>query len=132
MNQAARFEPANKSFGTHIIIGEPTYQLAKDKIEARFLALLVAKGKTEPVRAYELLAKKGGLSGEQEKLVVRFEEAWDLFASGKFQAAIDCFKSCLEIDPDDGPSKVYIKICEEYLVAPPRHDWRGEWLQEAK
>ena len=47
VNQAARFEPACKIFGVLIMIGESTYEMASDKIEARKLGLLVAKGKKQ-------------------------------------------------------------------------------------
>lgn len=132
VNQAARFEPANKIFETHIMIGEPTYELAKDKIEARLIALLIVKGKTEPVKAYELLAKKGELSAEKEKLIKIFNEGWQLHAEQKFIDAIEKFNQCLIIDPSDGPSKTYKKLCEELIINPPAKNWCGQWIQISK
>ncbi|MCK5683716.1 CHASE2 domain-containing protein [bacterium] len=119
VNQAARFEPGNKPFGTLIMIGEPTYQMSKDKIEVRFLALMIVKGKTVPIKAYELIAKKGEWTEEQKKVTEIFHEGWQLHADKQFSEAIEKFKECLEIIPDDGPSKTYIEICENYLIYPP-------------
>ena len=77
MNQAARFEPACKIFTVLIMIGQSTYDMAKDKIEVRKLGLLVAKGKKQAVGVYELLAKKGELDETMARLVAKFEPTWN-------------------------------------------------------
>jgi adenylate cyclase len=132
VNQAARFEPANKPFDTHIMIGGRTYEMAKDKIEARFLANMIVKGKTEPVPCYELLAKKGELPETKAAVVRLFEEAWKLHAQRKFSEAIAKFDEALALDPHDGPSKAYRKICEGFLKTPPPDGWAGEYIQTSK
>ncbi len=132
VNQAARFEPANKPFDTHIMIGGKTYEMAKDKIEARFLANMIVKGKTEPVPCYELLAKKGELPESKRAVVRLFEEAWRLHASQSFPEAIAKFDEALALDPEDGPSKAYRKICEAFLKSPPPQGWAGEYIQTSK
>ncbi|MCD4656149.1 MAG: CHASE2 domain-containing protein, partial [Planctomycetes bacterium] len=48
VNLAARFEPLNKDFGTNIIIGERTYELAKEQIVVRPLGKVQVKGRSEP------------------------------------------------------------------------------------
>ncbi|MDP6505712.1 MAG: adenylate/guanylate cyclase domain-containing protein, partial [Planctomycetota bacterium] len=111
VNQAARFEPANKEFDTHIMIGEPTYLYAQHKIEARKLAALVVKGKTEPVICYELVGKKGEVSDEMLHLIEKFETGWRHHAIQDFEKAIEYFDECLAIDPKDGPSIRYKGIC---------------------
>jgi len=132
VNQAARFEPANKPFDTHIMIGGKTFEMAKDKIEARFLANMIVKGKTEPVPCYELLAKKGELPETKARVVRLFEEAWKLHAEKKFHEAIARFNEVLALDPHDGPSKAYKKICEGFLQTPPPEGWAGEYIQTSK
>ena len=114
------------------MIGGKTYEMAKDKIEARFLANMIVKGKTEPVPCYELLAKKGKLSETKARVVQRFEEGWKLHAAKKFKEAIAKFKEALALDPHDGPSKTYQKICEEFLKNPPPDSWSGEYIQTSK
>ena len=132
VNQAARFEPANKPFDTHIMIGGKTYEMAKEKIEARFLANMIVKGKTEPVPCYELLAKKGGLSETKARVVQLFEEGWKLHAAKKFPQAIAKFDEALAVEANDGPSKAYKKICEGFLKSPPPDSWAGEYIQTSK
>ena len=58
VNQAARFEPACKIFTVLIMIGQSTYDMAKDKIEVHKLGLLVAKGKKQAVGVYELWPRR--------------------------------------------------------------------------
>ena len=128
VNQAARFEPACKIFGVLIMIGESTYEMASDKIEARKLGLLVAKGKKQAVGVYELLAKKGELDAEKAKLVQQFESAWEIYASGQFAEAKSAFEACLKI-MDDEPSRIYAAQCEQFIKNPPPEGWAGEWIQ---
>jgi adenylate cyclase len=58
VNLASRLEGLNKQYGTHIMISEATYQLVKDLFECRLLDEVIVKGKTKPVRVYELLSEK--------------------------------------------------------------------------
>jgi adenylate cyclase len=114
------------------MIGGKTYEMAKEKIEARFLANMIVKGKTEPVPCYELLAKKGELSEAKRQVVQIFEEGWHLHAAKKFTAAIAKFDQALSLDEHDGPSITYKKICEGFLKSPPADSWAGEYIQTSK
>ncbi len=58
VNLGARLESANKFYNTNILISEYTYERVKDSIIARELDYIRVKGKTEPVRIYELIAIK--------------------------------------------------------------------------
>lgn len=66
INLGSRLEGSNKMYGTNIIISEYTFEMAKDKIIARELDLVKVKGKTHPVRIYELLGIKN--SEDMEKM----------------------------------------------------------------
>lgn len=55
VNLGSRLEGVNKTYGTRIIISEYTYEYVKDFVVARELDLIRVKGKTEPVRIYELI-----------------------------------------------------------------------------
>ena len=55
VNLASRLKGLNKFFHTHIVISEYTYEKVKDGIIARELDLTRVKGKTKPVRIYEVL-----------------------------------------------------------------------------
>lgn len=55
VNLGSRLEGSNKMYGTRIIMSEYTYERVKDKVYARELDLVQVKGKTQPVRIYELI-----------------------------------------------------------------------------
>ncbi len=55
VNLGARLEEINKEFGTNIIISEYTYEKVKDFFSVRELGSITVKGKTKPVKIYELL-----------------------------------------------------------------------------
>ena len=60
VNIGARLESLNKEYKTAhaIIISESTYEAARDAIEARPLGEVTVKGKTRPLKVYELLGLK--------------------------------------------------------------------------
>ena len=131
VNLASRLEGVNKVYGTRILIDEPTYALAKDAIEAREIDLVVAAGKSEPMRVYQLMAEKGGLDDRQRRL-------WDLFAQGlaayraaRWAEAGDRFAQCLALDPSDGPSKAFAKRVADLAANPPAA-WDGVWKAATK
>jgi adenylate cyclase len=59
VNLGARLEGTNKVYGTKIIISEFTWEMVKDNVIVRELDNIKVKGKTRPVKIYELLAVKG-------------------------------------------------------------------------
>ncbi len=60
VNAGARLEAINKQYQTkyHIIISEATYEMAKDKIIAEYLDDVLVKGKSVPIKIYQLLGIK--------------------------------------------------------------------------
>lgn len=132
VNLAARFEPANKDYGSKIIIGENTYQQAKDHIEARLLDKLVVKGKTQPINIYELLAKKGELNYAKSQVIRQYEVALKLHWDRKWDESIKSFSDILELDPNDIPSAIMIARVREYKENPPPDHWNGEYVRSTK
>jgi adenylate cyclase len=55
INLGSRLEGSNKMYGTNIIMSEYTYERVKERVYARELDLVQVKGKTHPVRIYELI-----------------------------------------------------------------------------
>jgi adenylate cyclase len=58
VNLGARLEGTNKVYGTLIIISEYTYELVKDNVIVRELDLIKVKGKSKPVKIFELIDVK--------------------------------------------------------------------------
>jgi adenylate cyclase len=130
VNLASRLEGVNKEFGTDIIVSEATFAPAKDRLEARELALIKVKGKKLPVRIFELLSLKGELAPERRELVGRFAEALADFRARRFQKAWEAFLPLSQ--KGDGPSDVYTALCERYRVEAPPADWDGSYQMDHK
>lgn len=119
MNLASRLEGANKPYGSSIMIGPRTYELAREHIEARELDAVRVAGKQEPVRVYELLALKGELSEHKQRAVERYAVALASFRQGRFEDAAKILEDALAIDPGDPPSEALLARCRAYAVEPP-------------
>ena len=132
VNQASRFEGANKQYGTYMMIGEETYRRAQDKIEARILDRLVVKGKLKPITVYELLGRKGQVEPKMLQICAYFTEGINLYWNRQWDAAIAAFEKALAVKGEDKPSRVFIERCHIYQENPPGPDWQGEFVMETK
>jgi adenylate cyclase len=132
VNLAARFEGANKEYGSSIMIGEVTYEGSKDLVEARELDLINVVGKEEPVKIYELLAKKGELDPDKAKVIEHYRQGLELYRERQFAEAMGVFAQGLVADREDGPSKTMVKRCEYYMLDPPPKDWNGAFIMTSK
>ncbi len=132
VNQAARFEPANKDYGTDIMIGETTYELARNDIEARLLDKIIVKGKTVPIKIYELVARKGDISTERQNVLDLYDKALNLHWERKWDEALEDLAKALSICPDDGPSLNMVERITSYKKNPPPEEWMGEYIRKSK
>ncbi|MCA0446970.1 MAG: adenylate/guanylate cyclase domain-containing protein [Bacteroidetes bacterium] len=134
VNLSARLEPANKEFGSTLMISEFTLSRLSDEFITRQLDQLVVKGKTKPVKVYELLACKG-ITPEFEtwiEPVQIYNEAMTQYYNRNFAEAIRLFSKVTDLKPDDGPSQTYVKRSEAYLVNPPEENWDGTFIMKHK
>ena len=132
VNQAARFEPANKDYATRIIIGETTYRGAGDAVETRLLDKIIVKGKTKPIQIYELLCRKGDLEESKAKVARLYEKALALHWDRQWDEALALVEEALGIAPDDGPSTLLRDRIRDYMEHPPGEQWQGEYVRETK
>ncbi|MCG2715055.1 MAG: adenylate/guanylate cyclase domain-containing protein [Candidatus Marinimicrobia bacterium] len=132
VNQASRFEGANKQYGSYMMIGEETHKRAKDKIEVRILDRLVVKGKLIPITVYELMAKKGELTNDQSLIQAYFTKGIELYWDRQWDEAIEQFQQSINVTGDDPPSKVFIRRCKIFKENPPGDDWQGEFIMTTK
>ena len=125
VNLAARLEPANKVFGTRIMVPAATRERIKDDYEFRYLAELRVKGKTKTVPVYEIVCRKGALSDDQRAYIERFEAGVELFKQRKWDECLVHFTRMLAKKPDDSGASRYIDACQELKSFPPDEDWNG-------
>src|SRR5207244_9157627 len=108
VNLASRLEGANKFYDTLILLGPRTYELAQPDIEAREVDMLRVKGKLEPVVVYELMALKGALPAEKQRVVAMYQDGLAAYKRRECVRAKDSFEAALALDPSDGQSSVYL------------------------
>jgi adenylate cyclase len=125
VNLAARLEGVNKQYRTYTMISQFTYEQVKDDIEVRELDLIRVVGKNEPVRIYEVLAKKGELNEEFQEILPVFNEGLDHYRNRRWEEGIQCFEKVLARNEDDGPSLTYFERCINFQAQPPADDWDG-------
>ena len=128
VNLGARLEAANKQYGTYIMISESTRQEVEGEFTIRFLDSLVVKGKTEPVRVYELVGREEDgtlLFNQDHRLLNLYSSGIEHYFNRNWEAGIAAFEEALQVNNSDGPSRVFLKRCREYLEHPPPDDWDG-------
>lgn len=128
VNLASRLESINKQYGTYLMISESTYTAVKDHMICRELDQIRVKGKHEPVRVYELLAKRGEETTEMSAKLKTYSEALALYRKKKFADAKVKFENLA----GDAPSEVFVKRCEDFIKSPPTEDWDGVWNFKVK
>jgi adenylate cyclase len=127
VNIASRLESASKQYGTQLLISEQTQAMARDAIETRELDAILMLGKSEPVRIFELLARKGELDQANADLKESFERGLNTYRNRDWDRAQAYFAVCLAIDPADGPSKLFIERLRYLRDHPPGDCWDGVW-----
>lgn len=65
-------------------------------------------------------------------MLMIYKQALNLYKQRKFKEALEKFEECLRIDPEDGPSKVYVERCQYFLQNPPPDDWDGVFELKTK
>lgn len=122
MNLGARLESSCKFYGAQILISEYTHdRLEPGKFTTRLIDNVQVKGKTEPVKVYEVLYSYHPLMLDQDSLKT-FKEAYDLFVAKDFKGAIEKFNQVLAKHPEDKSSLRVKESCEYYLENPPSAD----------
>ncbi len=72
------------------------------------------------------------ISETRRKVLELFAEGRKHYKLIEFQAARDRFAQALGLDPEDGPSKVYLARCKHYMENPPDEDWDGIFVMKTK
>lgn len=125
VNLAARLEPANKVFGTRIMVSGAARDAVQDDYDFRYLADLQVKGKKKTVPVYEVIGRRGDLDEAGRAYVERFEAGVALYKQRKWDECIVHFTRLLSMRFDDLGASRYIDACQEFKRFPPDDDWNG-------
>ncbi len=126
VNLASRLEGANKIYGTAIMIAKSTQAQAGSAVSTRELDRIRVKGKERAVTVFELL----GLAGSDQaaidaELRGAFEAGLAAYRSGEWEQAVGFFDQAVDLDPNDGPSREYLRRARRYSNSAPPGDWDG-------
>jgi tetratricopeptide (TPR) repeat protein len=72
------------------------------------------------------------ISENKARLLALFAEGRAYYKQGDFAKAGEYFAGALKIDPEDGPSKVYVERCRDLAENPPPADWDGVYVMKTK
>ena len=132
VNLGSRLEGTTKEYKVEIIIGEQTYEHVKSDMLCRELDLIRVKGKLQPIRIYEVVDHRLKAVGAKEIKVNTFQEGLNYYRLQRWDDAIKRFKVCLELDPEDGPSKIFIDRCQHLKEEHLPDDWDGVFVMKTK
>jgi len=129
VNVASRLEGANKYYGTTIIASETTVAATGTAFAWRELDATRVKGRSTPVKIYELLAETGQETPQQREAAGAYSQGLAHWRARQFDAAVSCFSRAAEFDP---PSALFLKRAAEYAKQPPEADWEPVSALESK
>jgi adenylate cyclase len=132
VNLASRLEGANKSYSTSIMISETTAAQVKDAVELRELDLIAVKGKAQPVRVYEVLARRGELPAHFQEVKSLFALGLEQYRAQNWEQALEFFQQVLQLQPEDGPAREFLQRCQNLLGRSLGADWDGVFRMTTK
>lgn len=128
VNLGSRLEGTSKMYGTDIVISEKTYTPCSDLIYARELDFITVKGKSEPVKIYELVGLRSDpISDEQIQIVESYTKGREYYLNRQFAKALQEFGKVLEIDKNNKAASLHMDRCQHFVVEPPSDEWDGVW-----
>lgn len=131
VNLAARLEGANKAYGSKSIITEAVFEKLKDTFICRELDFITVKGKTEPVRIYEILQSKAAATDKLFEIKDLFEKGLTAYRKQDWDKAEEMFHLCNE-KYQDLPSIVFIDRIAHFRLNPPPKKWDGVFEMKVK
>ncbi|MDR2923700.1 MAG: adenylate/guanylate cyclase domain-containing protein [Treponema sp.] len=131
VNLASRLEGVNRQYGTWTLASGDTVEETQGKLLTRMVDRVRVVGINEPVCLYELINTMENAGEDEKKLVEIFRQARDFYENRQWKKAGEGFRDSLEIEtrlainPDGGPSAVYLDRCVKFRTRPPADDWDG-------
>ena len=133
VNLASRLEGANKQYQSSIMISDFTYMHVKSKVLVRELDLIQVKGKTEPVRVYELLGTADmEMTENQRQSLEMYHEGLKYYRSRKWEEAIAYLQQAYSLDETCFVAQIYTERANLYQITPPPAEWNGVFVMTTK
>jgi len=132
VNLAARVESACKKYGAHILITEYTFNAFKATYRTRQVDNIIVKGKTTPVKIYEVLDYHSKKSfPNMIEVLEMFNNAMEYYNESNWNDAIKYFSKATKGNPNDKAAIMYINRCKTLKRQNPKN-WDGVWVSKSK
>jgi adenylate cyclase len=134
VNLGSRLESITKQYGVRIICSEFTRAklVHPELFILRELDLIVVKGKTEPVRIFEVCRFNERYRAQVQALVDAFHAALVPYRAGDWPKAEELFMEVLKMNPQDGPALMFLERCTYLATHTPETEWNGVWVMKSK
>jgi|SRR5579883_1384097 len=130
-NQASRLEGLNKVYGTDILASGEVAARTADRFVWRPIDRIVAAGTTEAMEVFEPVCE-AAMAAEHAPFMERWLAGRAAYLEGRFEDAIARFKAAAELRHGDGPCRVLIARCTEFVRGGLPAGWDGAWHYDQK
>lgn len=125
INTSTRIEGLNKFLGTDILASAPVIE-GLDQFHTREMGVFILKGKTFPVKIYQLIGYSSRVDGQWLTLNNDFVRALRLFQGYQWVLALAAFEAIKKRYPNDGPTLFYIQYLSTRINAIPKNLPKGQ------
>ncbi|MGC0392915.1 MULTISPECIES: adenylate/guanylate cyclase domain-containing protein [Bradyrhizobium] len=127
VNVASRLEGANKSYGTHILIGEATERLARGVVITREVDRIAVYGREEGISVHELIGIAGETADDSDAIgwIAAYERGLASYRARRFADALADFEVVLKQRSYDRPAALMRDRCRQLTSAAPDAAWRA-------
>ena len=132
VNLASRLESLTKEYHLDLLLGENAARLVGDTYILRTVDYVQVKGKTKPVDVFTVMGGGAAQTVSMPVWLARYEDGVRLYRERKFSEAMTEFKECLNRQPDDYLSSMYLKRCQALIENPPDESWNGVFVMTKK
>ena len=127
VNIAARIEPANKQYGTHILISADTYDAVRSEMLCRPIDRVRLYGKSQPTDLYELIAPLADATDAQKQLAQLTQRAVDAYRKADFTASREMWHSIQKLTLQDSVATIYLQRIQALLTHPREEVASQKW-----
>lgn len=136
VNLAARCESGAKQYGVYTMVTGATRDeavAAGDDCVFRLLDNIVVKGRTQPVRVYEVAALRADADDRLLECIDLYEQGLEAYFSQNWDVAKNKFEASAALEQyEQNPSGIFIRRCEQMREEPPGEDWDGVFVMKSK
>ncbi len=122
VNTATRIQGLSKYLGTRILASEETVD-GLEEFLTRPMGCFLLAGKSTAVCVVELGGHRQDADPRALLLYQEFAAALEAYRTREWRNAVTRFSAIIDMFPEDGPSRFYLRLCESYVLKPPDEPW---------